>query len=671
MRPAAGKSTAAPIGPREPQGKSPRLLAAALLACLLGLLGASPASAAPAWLPATELSAPGRNATDSSVAMDEAGETVAVWYRQGEAGSELQASTRSPGGGFSAPAELSLASSETTVAMTPRGEAVAAWVHFENPNDVIQVATRSAGGSFSAPLDVATSEPNSNPQDFQLALSPAGEVALAWKQKEPSSSVDPEQFSVWATVRTAAGGFSEPAIISPQPLVKEDEAKKVRLAIDPGGDVTAVWDYYESGVERDVVQGASRPSGGSFSEPVTLSEAGKNAYEPAVAVDGAGEAIAVWRAEEPPTSFAIQAATRSPGGSFTAPIDLSESGEIAVTPEIAMTPSGAATVVWSAENGTDFAIQASTGSPGGSFSAPTELSAIGENAENPEVAMNAAGATTAVWQRSNGSNEIVQASTGSPGAGFTVPVDLSAAGQDAVFPAVAMDAAGDATALWWRSDGVDEIVEAAGYDADAPELRGLSIPSSGMVGVPVSFSATPFDVWPIASTAFDFGDGASLPDPSVTHTYSAQGTYRVTVTSTDAAGTPVSAEGTIAILPSNRFRIVRLWLSRRKGSATFYIDVPGPGRLVLSGKGIEKVIRRARRAGRVKLPIRARGASLERLKRRGKLKLALSIAFTPDGGTALTKHKKVILIKWLRSARRQRNEPAAKRASLGLPRAAG
>ena len=29
-----------------------------------------------------------------------------------------------------------------------------------------------------------------------------------------------------------------------------------------------------------------------------------------------------------------------------------------------MTPSGAATVVWSAENGTDFAIQASTGSPG-------------------------------------------------------------------------------------------------------------------------------------------------------------------------------------------------------------------------------------------------------------------------------------------------------------------
>ena len=210
-----------------------------------------------------------------------------------------------------------------------------------------------------------------------------------------------------------------------------------------------------------------------------------------------------------------------------------------------------------------------------------------------------------------------------------MPVDLSAAGQDAVFPAVAMDAAGDATALWC-SDGVDEIVEAAGYDADAPELRGLSIPSSGMVGVPVSFSATPFDVLPIASTAFDFGDGASLPDPSVTHTYSAQGTYRVKGHLDRRGRDPGERRRHDRDPPLQPLPDRATLAESPEGSATFYIDVPGPGRLVLSGKGIEKVIRRARRTGRVKLPIRARGASLERLKRRGKLKLALSIAFTPD-----------------------------------------
>ncbi len=624
-----------------------RLAGAALLACSACLLGALPASAAPAWLPSAELSAAGIKANNAAVAMDNAGDTVAVWNGHRDISDDVQVSTRSPGANFSAPLDLSEASTEPRVAMTPGGEAVAAWVHFENPNSVIEVATRPPGGSFSPPIAVATSEPNSNPQDLQLAVNPAGEIAVAGVQKEPKSSVAPTQFSVLASVGEPASGFSAPTIISPTPLTVENEAGEVRLAIDPGGDVTAVWAYHEAAAKLYVVQGASRPAGGSFSAPISLSEASESAYEPAVAIDSNGDAIAVWTAESG-TSFGIQASTWDLGGSGSTPIGLSEAGADASTPEIAMTPGGAATVVWISTDSEDFwIVQASAGSPGASFSTPADLSAPGEDAEDPDVAMNAGGAATVVWQRFDGANKIAQASTSAGGADFGPAVDLSASGKNAVFPAVAMDGAGDATAVWSHANETNEIeiVEAAGYDADAPVFRSLSIPSSGTVGRPVSFSAEPFDVWPIASTTFDFGDGTKAEGTSVSHTYTAPGTYQVTVTSTDGAGTPVAAERTIAILPSGEFTIGRLSLNRKKGTGILTVTVSGPGKLVLSGKAVRKASKNPKRAGKVQLPVRARGKALKILSRRGVARLSLTIAFTPSGGSTRVEHKRVTLIK--------------------------
>ncbi len=634
----------ATIGPRGATGKSCWLLRAALLGCLLCLLGASPAWAAPAWLPATGLSAPGRDAANPTVAMDEAGDSVAVWERQsGSIATDVQVSTRSPGAGFSAPLDLSPASSEPEVAMAPAGEAVAVWRRFDGTSYVIQAATAPPGGSFSAPVDVSSAETTAAPQGLQVALNAAGDVALVWVQKDPNSP-DPGQFSVLASVRPAGGAFSAPTIVSPQPLTVGNQAESPRVAIDAAGDVTAAWDYFD-GTNR-VIQAATQPAGGSFSLPVSLTSDGADAFSPAVAMDSAGDAIAVW-ARSDGTNDIIEASTASPGGSFSTSTSLSEPGEDAGSPRIAMAPGGAATAVWVRKDaGESWIAQASTGSAA-AFSSPVDLSATGRSAFDPEVAMDAAGGATAVWHRSDGANSIAQAAASSPGAGFSAPLDLSAPGEDAVLPRVAMDGAGDATAVWWRSDGANRIVQAAGYDADAPQLRNISIPSSGMVGEPVSFSVSPFDIWPIASTVFDFGDGASAPGTSVPHTYTAKGTYHVTVAASDAAGTPVTAAGTIAILPSNRFAIGRLSLHRRKGTGTFVVTVPGPGKLVLSGKGVKKSSRRVKGAGAVKLPIRARGKALERLEKRGKVRVALAISFTPDGGTTLVKHKKVTLIKKL------------------------
>ncbi len=247
--------------------------------------------------------------------------------------------------------------------------------------------------------------------------------------------------------------------------------------------------------------------------------------------------------------------------------------------------------------------------------------------------MNSAGDAVVAWPGSTSDEtRVVKAAIRLGADGFSDPEEVSATSPDFLHPDAAIDGSGNATVVWNRSDGSNQIAQAAGYDASPPEMRGLSIPSSGTVGVPVAFSASPFDVWPIASNTFNFGDGSSAGGTSVSHTYSAPGTYQVTATAVDAAGTPASGSGAIAISPSYEFRIGKQKRNRKKGTIALTINVSGPGQVAASGKKVKKKSKRAAGAGAVTLPIAAKGKALKQLKEKGKARVRVTVTFTPDGG---------------------------------------
>src|SRR5262249_4669886 len=158
-----------------------------------------------------------------------------------------------------------------------------------------------------------------------------------------------------------------------------------------------------------------------------------------------------------------------------------------------------------------------------------------------------------------------------------------------------------------RSNGANSIAQVAGYDASPPTMSGLSVPATGTVGVPVTVSASPFDVWPLASTGFTFGDGLAASGTTASHAYSAPRVYMVTATAVDAAGTPVSASGRIAISPSYEFRIGKQKKNKKKGTATLTVEVSGPGDVTVSGKKVKRQSKRAAAAGPVTLTIAAKG----------------------------------------------------------------
>jgi hypothetical protein len=107
----------------------------------------------------------------------------------------------------------------------------------------------------------------------------------------------------------------------------------------------------------------------------------------------------------------------------------------------------------------------------------------------------------------------------------------------------------------------------------------------------------------------------------------------------------VSAE----VKPSSSFSLGKVKDNPNRGTATVAAEVPGPGELTVSGKGVkassagavESV--RASGPGMVKVPIRPKGKVKRRLRATGKAKVQPTITYTPSDGDANSQRKKVKL----------------------------
>lgn len=99
-------------------------------------------------------------------------------------------------------------------------------------------------------------------------------------------------------------------------------------------------------------------------------------------------------------------------------LDLSAPGRGATRPQVAVAGDGSAFAVWRRTNGTNLIVQAAVRPAGGAWGAPQDLSQIGQDGTNPQVASNTEGDAVAVWHRSNGTNTIVQAAVRPAGGGW-------------------------------------------------------------------------------------------------------------------------------------------------------------------------------------------------------------------------------------------------------------
>ena len=223
--------------------------------------------------------------------------------------------------------------------------------------------------------------------------------------------------------------------------------------------------------------------------PANLSVASQSADDPQVTVDGSGLATAVWSRYDGSNNI-VQASTSLNGAPWSTPADLSATGQHAFEPQVTVDGSGLATAVWYRHSGINNIVQASTSLNGAPWSTPADLSATGQTAYAPQVTVDGSGLATAVWVRSDGFNDIVQASSSLNGAAWSIlPANLSAAGQNADEPQVTVDGSGFATAVWYRGDGSNTIVQASFFDSPVP-ITPAALAATGVDTATVALTST-------------------------------------------------------------------------------------------------------------------------------------------------------------------------------------
>jgi hypothetical protein len=283
------------------------------------------------------------------------------------------------------------------------------------------------------------------------------------------------------------------------------------------------------------------------------------------------------------------------------------------------------------------AVQRRTVTAAGAVSAVADVSEYGDVAGETVVAVEQSGVATAVWSYAKeGSDPTrLQARRIDPGGGLG-PLVPAVSGQ--VGPRqieVGVDAAGNATILWdWENPLFEILTRRLLPDGTLEPATDLLLAAKSAANPREALSPA-LGVAPNGSALAAFlRSGGGQPDDQV------QALRFVPPLA------PPAAE------PSNRFRFGKLKRNKRKGTAILFVRVPGPGKLVLAKtKKLKGARKRAKKAGKVRLPIRPRGKAKRRLAARaagkgpGRLKVRVRVTFTPDGGSPRTKSKRLKLVK--------------------------
>ena len=524
-------------------GRPARLSLAVLTLCVLAVLPA-PAAAAPVWLATAEVAPPtiGLGAT----AIDADGTVVAVWNANVPSGSVLRVAQRPPGGAWSAPVDLTPTITdhyvgEPKIGIDDAGTATALWEYLDQDGigdntTVLQSARRPRGGPWGTIETV--SAPAVSPEDIgrtDLAVAPGGALTAVWQFTDYGSG-----YRVVSARRSVQGAWEAPTELTTAPVASGEALP--RVAVDDSGRAAAVWTQSPT-----VVLAASRDAAGAWDAPVTVSGAPGNVADPSVAMDASGTATAVWRRFS--GGFRVETASRAAGEAWGTPEFLSSAAASTNEPQIAVDPDGQALAAWRQTDGANVLIRAKRRPAGGAWQATADdLSVTGQNGLYPAAILDRAGNATVAWNRSNGTEPVVQAAHASPSGAWSAPVDVATGGTDVDWFRLSANPSGD-LALSWRRD--NSLVAAVGVvpptctsttaAAQAAAAVTVDLPCSGTVdtraigAAPALGALGPIDQ-ALGRVTFTAGPGPG-------------GTDAFTFTGTNAAGTSAPATVNLTITP--------------------------------------------------------------------------------------------------------------------------
>ena len=281
------------------------------------------------------------------------------------------------------------------------------------------------------------SDPGADAVIPDIAVDAKGNVTVVWAQTKDSS------WTVQAVERPAGGSWSAPVALS----TPAGQVASPQLAI-AGTNVVAVWQRYDG--KNLIAQAADRdPKTNAWSPPVSLSGSGRDAQGPRIAVNAAGDAVAVW-ASVGLSGWSTQAAYRPHGGTWLPAVPLQPSTVGTAAPDVVIDGTGRATSVWAQTSGSGWRVWASSRGTDGTW--PKAVAISGPDAAGsiaPQLALEGNNDVIAVWSRKIGTSAVIESATRSAATGAWSPAQqLFPPGPDALSPVIAVDKRGDGVLVW-------------------------------------------------------------------------------------------------------------------------------------------------------------------------------------------------------------------------------
>jgi len=349
------------------------------------------------------------------------------------------------------------------IAIDANGNAIVLLVLEQDATEYSIQATRydAASGDWAITGLTETGNIIADADEAQIAFGANGNAIAVWAQSDGS------RYNIWANRYDAASGTWGTA-----GLIETDDAggaNSPQIAIDANGNAIAVW-HQSDGSQDNIWANRYQPGlGWGTAELIEVDDAGY-AFEAQIAFDANGNAIAVWRQHDG-TRYNIQANRydAASGSWGTAKLIETDDAGGARFPQIAIDASGNAIAVWQQFDGSRYNIWANRydAASGGWGAAKLIETDDAGNANSPQIAIDANGNVIAVWHQSDGTRSNIwvnryDAASGNWGGAELIEADDAG---DARFPQIAFDASGNAIAVWQQYDGSQGSIWANRYDA--------------------------------------------------------------------------------------------------------------------------------------------------------------------------------------------------------------
>jgi len=328
--------------------------------------------------------------------------------------------------------------------------------------------------------EVAENDATNHFDTPSLVLEDNGDAIVVWRSYGTS-------YDIWANRYVSGSGWGTPELIE----TNANNAYNPHIAADGHGNAIAVWQQSDGTKVSIWANRYVAGSGWSTAELIEADDAGDTS-NPRIAFDGSGNATAVWtQSDGVNINTVANRYTAGSGWGSAEIIDSENLGDVTTYDTwIAASANGDAIAVWRQSNGTLFNIWANRyDAASGLWGGAVKIENMDVNHTfSPRIAMDSSGNATAVFSYYDGSSQRIYANRYVAGSGWSGAVPIDDNPGSTGYPWVSLDDNGNAVVIWQDngiSIGANRYTAGSGWGT--PELidnqtGGLGEETSQVVG---------------------------------------------------------------------------------------------------------------------------------------------------------------------------------------------